>query len=101
MSESTHLIGLLLGISSGGSASAAATPAGHQSAHEAMVLEAMDPFVQAISDDDLEAMARLRTAEGMTCQTSPGEAGAVQAVARPNAFGIDPARSTTGDTASG
>lgn len=40
-------------------------PVGHQSAEEAAVLEAMDRYMTAISETDLEALAATQTLGGM------------------------------------
>lgn len=67
-------------------------PGGHQPGEEEAVLDAMDRFMTAISENDLEAMAAMQTPDGMTYQWRPTEGGDMQITAHPNSFWIDPAR---------
>lgn len=67
-------------------------PAGHQSGEETAVLAAMDRFMVAISAKDLEAMGAIQTPEGMTYRAAATDGGAMDIVARPNSYWVDPAR---------
>ena len=68
------------------------TPGGHQTAEESAVLEALDRYVTAISESDLEAQAAMQTPEGMTYQWRPAEDGGMHITARPNSYWTDPSR---------
>lgn len=70
---------------------AAQTPAGHQPAEEAAVLETLDSFMAAISAQDLEARAALQTPDGMSYIQAPTRDGATRIVSRPNSYWVDPA----------
>lgn len=63
---------------------------GHQSGEEAAVLDAMDRYMTAISESDLEAIAALQTPDGMTYQWRPNDAGSMHITAHPNAYWSDP-----------
>jgi hypothetical protein len=77
---------------------------GHQPGEEAAVLEALDRYVTAISENDLEAKAAMLMPEGMTYIWRPiyhvgedgtwrrAEGGGMEIVARPNSYWIDPSR---------
>ena len=67
-------------------------PGGHQPGDERAVLESMDRFMTAISETDLEAMAAMKTADGMTYQWRPTEGSDIHISARPSSFWHDPAR---------
>lgn len=67
-------------------------PDGHQSEEETAVLEAMDRFLTAISESDLEGQAKMQTPDGMTYQWRPAEGGGMHITARPNSYWTDPAR---------
>jgi hypothetical protein len=70
----------------------APVPAGHQSAEETAVLEAMDRYMTAISANDLHAMAAMQTSEGMTYRARAAEGGAMDIVAHPNSYWIGPSQ---------
>jgi hypothetical protein len=65
---------------------------GHQPGEEAAVLEALDRYVTAISETDLEAQAAMQTPDGMTYQWRPAEGGGMHITARPNSYWTDPSR---------
>ena len=67
-------------------------PAGHQSGEEADVLAAMDRFMTAISESDLDAMAAIQTPDGMTYQWRRTGDGSMGISGRPNSFWAAPAR---------
>ena len=100
------LIAILTLVSACG-ASAPPTPhiaEGHQPGEEAAVLEALDRYVTAISETDLEAQAAMLTPEGMSYiwrpvyveaedgTWRPAEGGGMEVVARPNSYWTDPSR---------
>ena len=62
------------------------------SGEEAAVLEAMDRFMTAISETDLEAQAAMKTRDGMTYQWRPAEGGGMHITAYPNSYWHAPAR---------
>jgi hypothetical protein len=64
----------------------------HHSDDEVAVLEAMDGFMNAISANDLRAMAKIQTPEGMTYRARAAEGGAMDIVAHPNSYWVDPSR---------
>lgn len=63
-----------------------------ESAEEKAVLAAMDRYVEAISANDLEAMAALQTADGMTYRASSTRGGNMEIISHPNSYWVDPAR---------
>ena len=65
---------------------------GHQSGEEAAVLAAMDRYMHAITANDLQAMAAMQTADGMTYRARAADAGGMEIVGNPNSYWIDPAR---------
>lgn len=67
-------------------------PAAPRSDDETAVLAAMDRMMLAISANDLQAMAEMQTAEGMTYRARAVENGEMEIVAHPNSYWIDPAR---------
>ena len=67
-------------------------PAGHQSDDETAVLDAMDRYMNAISANDLQAMAAMQTAEGMTYRARATDGGDMDIVAHPNSYWIDPSQ---------
>jgi len=67
-------------------------PGGHQPAEEAAVLEAMDRYLTAISESDLEGQAALQAPGGMTYQWRPAEGGGMHVTPHPNSYWTDPAR---------
>jgi len=67
-------------------------PAGHQSAEETAVLEAMDRYMATISANDLQAMATMQTPEGMTYRARATEGGDMDVVAHPNSYWVDPSQ---------
>lgn len=70
----------------------APAPALHRSDDETAVLAAMDRMMLAISANDLKAMARMQTAEGMTYRARAMDNGEMDIVAAPNSYWVDPAR---------
>jgi Putative lumazine-binding len=68
------------------------SPVGHQSDEEAAVLEALNRYMTAISASDLATMAGMQTADGMTYQWRPGEAGKMHITAHPNSYWVDPSQ---------
>ena len=71
---------------------AAPVPAGHQPGEEAAVLATMDRYMHAISANDLEGMAAMQTADGMTYRARATQEGGMEVVGHPNAYWVDPAR---------
>jgi hypothetical protein len=71
---------------------AASGPDVTRSDDEAAVLAAMDTMMLAISANDLQAMAKLQTADGMTYRARAVGNGEMDIVGQPNAYWIDPAR---------
>lgn len=81
---------------------------GHQPGEEAAVLEALDRYVTAISESDLEAQAAMQMPEGMTYVWRPiyleaedgtwrqAEGGGMEVVARSNSDWIDPSQKRDG-----
>ena len=67
-------------------------PAAPRSEDEAAVLAAMDRMMLAISANDLQAMAEMQTAEGMTYRARAVENGEMEIVPHPNSYWTDPAR---------
>lgn len=65
---------------------------GHQPGEETAVLEALDRYVTAISETDLEAQAGMLMPEGMTFVWRPTAGGGMEIVSRPNSYWIDPSR---------
>ena len=65
---------------------------GHQPDEQAAVLEVLDRYVTAISENDLVAQAAMQTPEGMTYQWRPAEGGGMHITARPNSYWTDPSR---------
>jgi len=66
--------------------------AGDRSDEEKGVLAALDRYMTAISDDDLQAMAALQTPDGMTYRARATEGGDMDVVAQPNSYWIDPSQ---------
>jgi len=56
------------------------------------VLAAMDRYMTAISENDLQAMAGMQTPEGMTYRARATGDGDMDVVAHPNSYWIDPSR---------
>ena len=73
-------------------ARSASIATGHQPDDEKAVLAAMDRYMLAISANDLQAMAAMQTPEGMTYRARATESGAMEVVAHPNSYWIDPSR---------
>ncbi len=67
-------------------------PGGHQSGEEAAVFEAMDRYMTAISESNLEAQAAMQAPDGMTYQWRPSKGGDMHVTAHPNSFWTDPSR---------
>ena len=68
---------------------------GHQPGEEAAILAMIDRYMIAISTRDLKAMAAMQMHDGMTYVERPREGStAVEIVARPNSYWLDPARAT-------
>jgi ketosteroid isomerase-like protein len=76
------------------SISAAVTPAvaGHQAGEETAVLAAMDRYLHAISNRDVQTMAAMQTPDGMTYVAVAQKGTDMRIVARPNSYWVDPAR---------
>lgn len=91
MTRGSGLIAILTFLSAC-AASAQPIAEGHQPGEEAAVLEALDRYVTAISETDLEAMAAMQTPDGMTYQWRPAEGGGMQITARPNSYWTDPSQ---------
>ena len=70
-----------------------ATPsqAAKRTAEETAVLATMDRYVTAISAKDVQTMAAMQTADGMTYRAKAVAGGAWDVVARPNSYWVDPA----------
>ena len=56
------------------------------------MLAAMDRYMHAISANDLEGMAAMQTADGMTYRARATQDGGMEVVGHPNAYWVDPAR---------
>jgi hypothetical protein len=69
-----------------------AVPANGESSEKAAVLAALDHFVEAISANDLQAMRKMQTPEGMTYRARANKSGDMEIMPHPNAYWIDPAR---------
>ena len=67
-------------------------PAGHPPDEKAAVLAAMDRYMVAISANDLQAMDKMQTPEGMTYRARATEGGGMEIVPHPNSYWVDPAR---------
>ncbi|MDX1440332.1 MAG: hypothetical protein R3284_10570 [Rubricoccaceae bacterium] len=67
-------------------------PEGHQPAEEAAVLEAMDRYMIAISESDLDAQAAMQTPDGMTYQWRPSESSGMHITSHPNSYWTDPSQ---------
>jgi hypothetical protein len=67
-------------------------PEGHQSDEETTVLVAMDRYLTAISESDLEAQTAMQAPGGMTYQWRPAEGGGMHITAHPNTYWTDPSR---------
>jgi hypothetical protein len=65
---------------------------GHQSAEELAVLATMDEYMLAISANDLQAMDKMQTPEGMTYRARATEGGEMEIVPNSNKYWVDPAR---------
>lgn len=106
MSRGSGLIAVLMLLSACGASAPRMQPIpeGHQPGEEAAVLEALDRYVTAISETDLEAQAAMMMPEGMAyiwrpiyLQTEDGtwrraEGGGMEIVARSNSQLTDPSR---------
>jgi hypothetical protein len=93
----TSGIGLIVSVallSACGSSITRATlvPAGYQSGEKTAVLEAMDRYMTAISESDLQAMAAMQTPEGMTYRGHATEDGDMEIAAHPNSYWSDPSQ---------
>lgn len=88
------LIAILAFVSACGAPVESAPPiaAGHQPGEEAAVLEALDRYMTAISETDLETQAAMQTPDGMTYQWRPAEGGGMQIRGRPNSYWTDPSQ---------
>jgi hypothetical protein len=73
-------------------APAAVSPPGHEVGEEAVILEAMDRYMRAISANDLDAMASMQTPDGMTYRARSLPDGKSEIIGRPNSYWVDPAR---------
>jgi hypothetical protein len=62
------------------------------SSEKTAVLAALDHYVQAISTNDLQAIQKMQTPEGMTYRARATETGDMEIMSHPNAYWIDPAR---------
>ncbi|MBL8143576.1 MAG: hypothetical protein JNM38_20855 [Acidobacteria bacterium] len=62
---STRVVSLLIAFA-WTIATADAQPVGHQPAEQAAVLAAFDRYLEAVSANDLRAMASMQTPDGMT-----------------------------------
>ena len=82
------IMALLLACEASGP-SAQPIPRGHQSGDEKAVLEAMDNYMRAISDNDLVAQSAMQTPNGMTYQWRPTKEGTMHITAHPNSFWTD------------
>lgn len=56
------------------------------------MLATMDRYLAAISADDLAGMASLQTPDGMTYRARTVPGGAMEVIAHPNSYWVDPAR---------
>ncbi len=86
------VLAMLLASCESTPAPALPAPAGHQAGEETEVLAAMDRYMRAISANDLQAMAAMQTADGMTYRARAREDGGMEIVGRPNSYWVDPAR---------
>lgn len=73
-------------------ACATPAPAGHQPGEEEAVLAVFDAFLRTLETRDLEAMAALQTADGMTYQIRANGEAEMSVGSRPNAEWLDPTR---------
>lgn len=89
-------VGCVLSASCRGASTPTPQPVGHQPGEEAAVLAVMDDYLRALSTNDLAAMAKLQTTDGMTYVAAPSRDGRVEIAGRPNAFWVDPANSGGG-----
>jgi hypothetical protein len=80
----------LLSVHASAAPPAPPAPASTPSSEEASVLATMDRYMKAISAKDLKAMAAMQTPEGMTYRARATEGGALDVVARSNAYWVDP-----------
>jgi len=89
MTPTAACIGMLLLVPQGRAAEPVTVP-GHQPGAEADVLVAVDQFMRAISANDLQALAALQMADGMTYRARPAEGGGIEVVGRPNSYWVQP-----------
>lgn len=68
------------------------TPEGHQPGEETAVLEAMDRFMTAISESDVDAQAAMQAPGGMTYQWRPSPDGGMHITPRPQSYWTDPSQ---------
>lgn len=106
MTRCIGLIAIVVFLSACGASAPRMQPVaeGHQPGEEAAVLEALDRYVTAISETDLEAMAAMMMPEGMAYiwrpiyrqgedgTWRPVEGGGTEIVARSNSHLTDPSR---------
>ena len=67
-------------------------PAGAQSGEETAILALMDRYLMALAANDIQGMAAIHTADGMTYRARAVDAGGWDVVAHPNSYWVDPAR---------
>jgi len=65
---------------------------GHQPTEEKAVIETLDKYMTAISENDLEAQSAMQTADGMTYQWRPAKDGGMHITAHPNSYWTDPSK---------
>lgn len=94
MTRLLSVLAVLALLSACGASAPATQPVvgGHQPGEEAAVLDAMDRYMTAISENDFEAMAALETPDGMTYQWRPSTDGGMHVTAYPFAYWRDPAQ---------
>ncbi len=88
---STRVVSLLIAFA-WTIATADAQPVGHQPAEQAAVLAAFDRYLEAVSANDLRAMASMQTPDGMTYRARIAAGEAPQIVGRSNAWWVAPER---------
>lgn len=66
--------------------------AGHQSAEEKAVLEAMDSFMTAVSESDYAAWAAMQVPDSLSFQWRPKEGGGMHITSHPHSYWSDPSR---------
>jgi uncharacterized protein YceK len=66
--------------------------AGHQSAEEKAVLEAMDSFMTAISESDHAALAAMQMPDSMSFQWRPKKGGGMHITSHPQSYWSDPSK---------